>query len=110
MLNHFAIRSPVDMPGRIRIESLLPKCGFICFSLSFLHKRRNQLSRKDAASHEMWPVKKREGSLTNELPWVEQGWLWRLICFSVLGFAPMLGLLLGDKATLIPIRITEAWG
>lgn len=56
------------------------------------------------------PVNRREKNLENQLPWAKQGWLWRLICLSSLGFAPMLGLLLGDKATLILIRITEAQG
>ena len=65
---------------------------------------------KNTVVWEDWPIKKRQKSLESQLPRAEEGWLWRLICLSLFGFALMLGLLLGDKATLIPIRITEAQG
>ena len=65
---------------------------------------------KNTAVWEEWPVIKRGKSLESQLPRAEEGWLWRFVCLSLFGFALMLGLLLGDKATLIPIRITEAQG
>lgn len=98
------------MPGRIRIESLLHKYGFIRFSYHFLHKRKDWNSLKNTAVWEGWPIKKREKCLESRLCWAEEGWLWRLTCLSLFGFALLLGLLLGDKATLIPVRINRGSG
>lgn len=42
LFNNSAILAPSDMPRRIRIESLLHKHEFICFSYHFPHKRSNQ--------------------------------------------------------------------